>query len=155
MYASATLAACQSSLPMLRANPSMPCAKANVMSQLQVSKGSRWRCRCTFLPVIKLVRVCVSHHHARRSDNEEKDLAKIQRNYCATTGLVEPVAYAEEWRSLRVISGKNQPRWSNRGNESWCRRLDPCAEVGCRWSAASAARIYKDSDKTTTPGRMV
>lgn len=35
-YASATLASCQSSLPMLRAKPSMPCVNARLMSKRKV-----------------------------------------------------------------------------------------------------------------------
>lgn len=156
LYASATLAPCQSSLPMFSANPSMPCANAKLMSQGKVSEESHRRCRCTFFPVIKLVGVRVSYHHAGEPDNQKgRNRRKSEWNYCATIGLVEPVAYAEERRSSGVTSGKSQLRCSKRGNASCCRRVIPCAGVGCRWSAASAARICKDKERIATPGRMV
>jgi len=111
LYASATLAPCQSSLPMLRANPSMPCANARLMSQRKVSEESHRGCRCTFLPVIELVGIRVSYHHAGKPDNQKgHNRRKYEWYYCATMGLVEPVAYAEERRSSGVTSGKSQLR---------------------------------------------
>ena len=48
------------------------------MSQWEVNKESNRRCRCTFLPVIKLVGVRVAYHHARKLDNEKGGSVKTR-----------------------------------------------------------------------------
>ena len=68
LYASAILAICQSSVPMLRANPSMPCTNARLMSTREVSEKSHRELGYTSFPVIELVGIRVSYHHARNVD---------------------------------------------------------------------------------------